>query len=61
MKMVSVLYSFASWIATIQPCGSYQLCASKKAKAVSDEEAIKAPADKMEEPGAESIEPLLKH
>ena len=37
-----------------------KLCASKKAKAVSDEEAIKALADKMEELGAESTEPLFE-
>ncbi len=37
-----------------------KLCASKKAKAVSDEEAIKAIADKMEELGAESTEPLFE-
>lgn len=37
-----------------------KLCASKKAKAVSDEEAIKAIADKMEDLGAESIEPLFE-
>lgn len=37
-----------------------KLCASKKAKAVSDEEAIKAIADKMEDLGAESTEPLFE-
>ena len=37
-----------------------KLCAGKKAKAVSDEEAIKALADKMEELGAESTELLFE-